>query len=150
MKKLVMAVLTVAFVGVGTWAFAGSGMHHGPGMGKECAAMQNLSAEDMEKVNAERNAFRNALEPIRTQIREKHMELRTEMSKSPADDEKISALENEISVLHSQMDEKRVQFQENLKKISPELADCPMGGSGFMRGHHGQYQNTPSDKDASL
>lgn len=161
MKKLVTIVLAVAVMGLGTHAFAGmgrggwhhgSGMGMGQGMGNRCPAMQNLSAEDMEKVNAERTAFWNALEPIRTQIREKHFALRTEMSKTPADSEKISALEKEITELRSQMDEKRVQFQANLKKISPELADCPMGGAGFMKGRgwrHGQNPNTPSGTGVS-
>jgi uncharacterized protein YlxW (UPF0749 family) len=107
----------------------------------------------MEKVTAERDSFFESLDPLRSQIRQKHFELRTEMSWSPADDEKISALENEISDLRSQMDEKRTQFQENLKKISPELADCPMGGPGLMRGHgwhHGQHLDSPSDKGSSI
>lgn len=134
--RMIALVVMVALMGFGTYAFAGKGMKSAAGQGGGCAAMQNLSAEDQAKVKAEMDAFFKDTETLRTQIQQKALELKTEMQKTEVDAQKAAAIQTEISALHAQMDQKRLQHHINLSKINPALGSCFKGFMGGP-GHHG-------------
>ncbi len=138
-----MIVITVmaVLIGFGTYSFAGMGMKGNggqvPPMGKGgCAAIKNLSAEDQAKVTAERDAFLKDTQALRDQIQQKHLDLKAEMTKTDTDAQKAAAIQKEMTDIMAQMAQKKLQHQLNLKKISPTLADCFMGGD-FMGGGMG-------------
>jgi Spy/CpxP family protein refolding chaperone len=129
-NKMLTVMVMFALVGFSTFAFAGKGM--GPGKGGGCAALKNLSAEDQAKVKAEQDAFLKDTQTLRDQIKQKHDDLKAEMVKTDTDEQKAFAIQKEITDLMTQMAQKRLQHQLNLKKINPALGSCGefMGGRG--------------------
>ena len=101
----------------------------------------NLTPEELEKVEAERRAFRESTKDLKRDIYQKSLELQAEMAKKAPDKKKTTGIQKQISDLKAQMDAKRLEHRFNLKAINPDLGS---GMAGFHhrgmdgKGHHGK------------
>jgi len=96
----------------------GPGPWMGPG---KWAPGLNLTAEQVQKMNAlQESHFKETL-PLRNEIMAKELELRTLWSQANPDQEKILAKQREINQLRAQMQEKSIQHRLEMRKIlTPE------------------------------
>ena len=147
-RTLIAGLVAAAVVTLGVNAFAGRGMgaggddrgyHHY--RGGDCPYMdENLTTDQREQLDAERQAFLEATKDTRQDLYAKRLELRAEMAKSDADLKKASALQQEISDLQGNLDQKRLNHIMAMRKINPDAGrwfagDCPrMGDRGMGRG----------------
>ena len=153
MKKSTMTLMTVvavlAILGISAHAFAGWGKGRGsgncPGYSGRGAGMyqsgqgyypDNLSDEQIKAIEAERQAFRNATEELRSDLYSKNLALRSELAKSDPDIAKAKQLQKEISGLQAQLDEERIDHMIKMRKISPEIGQGY--GRGYGKGMRGQ------------
>jgi hypothetical protein len=108
----------------------GPGWHHGgygaPGGG----AFDNLSEEDIKKLDEERQAFFEATKDLRREVYQKGLELASEMAKQNPDAARAAAIQKEISDTKAQLARKRLDHIFRVRKINPDL------GMGFMGGGH--------------
>jgi zinc resistance-associated protein len=93
---------------------------------------RNLSEEDAAKLEQERKQFFEQTRPLREQMDEKAQALRQEMNQENPDKAKLSQLQQELSELRGQFDQKRIEHRLEVRKILPEGAAGP--GSGHGRG----------------
>ena len=131
------------------WGHRGYGPHHrgmmgyqgdygspsgdyGPGRGGYPA--YNLSRDQIEKMEAQRQSFFEETEPLRQGIYEKEMALRSELAKQSPDTETARELQGEISDLQGQFDQKRLEHQMEMRKIAP---DADRGYAGRGKGPRG-------------
>jgi len=138
--KVSMVIAAVLFLaGIGTAAFADWGMgygrhpmgygsgpgghHRGFGYGDN---RQDMSAEEVKKVEEEREAFLNATQDLRRNMRQKSLELESELAKAEPDGAKASSIQKEISDLRAQFDQKRIENRFKMEKRFPV--------GGFYRG----------------
>jgi Spy/CpxP family protein refolding chaperone len=99
----------------------------------------DLTPEQREQMETERQAFFDATKIERQDLYAKQLELRAEMAKSQPDINKASALQKEVSELQASLDQKRLGHIMAMRKINPDA------GRGFMMkgrgmGHHGMGQ----------
>jgi len=92
---------------------------------------ENLSAEEIEKLNQAREKFVEDTRDLRLNIRQKHLALQAEFAKKTPDAKTALALQKEISALKGQMAEKRLTHRLEMKKINPYLS---FGGRGKGKG----------------
>ena len=109
---------------------------------------QNLSPEEIEKLNQAREKFFEATRDLKLEMRQKQLELRAELAKKEPDTKRAFGLQKEISQLKSQFDQKRLEHRLEVKKINPYLGmqnRGPRGGEGFkgMRGGFGGQGQGP-------
>ena len=138
----VMALLMIGFsepVSAGRGAAAGQ-----PGWRPWCAG--NLSDEDQEVLNKERQAFFDETQDLRQNMYQKRLELQSELAKKNPDAQKAAALQKDISKLTEEFDQKRLDFILKMKKNNPnmgriggwggkdeDVADCPNYGHHLGR-----------------
>jgi Spy/CpxP family protein refolding chaperone len=91
--------------------------------------MERLSDEQRAKVEAEREAFFEATRDLRQQLRQKNLAMRAELAKQSPEADKVRALQGEMSDLHGQLAQKRIDHLLNMKAIDPELGNG-FGGRG--------------------
>ena len=153
-KKLrngLAALITITIVAVGANAMAGKGMGYdrdGQGRGG-CGQYQgkggcgygpngaSLTAEQREQMDAERQAFFEATKQARQDLHAKRLALRAEMAKSDTDMDAAKALQKEISGIEADLDLKRLDHIQAMRKIDPD-AGRGFFGEGCGRGHRGQ------------
>ncbi|MCF8051809.1 MAG: periplasmic heavy metal sensor [Desulfobacterales bacterium] len=134
-----LAVASYAFAGWGRdWGHMGYGPHHremmgdyggygpgpgeyGPRYGQGRGFGSNLSQEQIEKMETQREAFFKETEPIRQRLYEKEMALRNELAKENSDADAAKALQKEISELRSDFDQKRLEHRMEMRAIAPEI-----------------------------
>lgn len=153
MRTAIASLVVVAVIAVGANAFAGKGMgcqdgergyggegnHHRKG---GCAYGQmnaDLTPEQREQMEAERQAFFGATKNERQDLYAKKLALKAEIAKSEPDLAKASALQKEVSELRGNLDQKRLSHIMAMRKINPDA------GRGFMMegrgmGRHGKGQ----------
>jgi len=162
MKRIaskILVVLTVFTVmGFGVYAFADGGMgydrHHG-GEGHHGSEWNNggygcpgygymkgdLSDEDIQKMDKQREEFFKSTEEMRQEIYQKTLALESEFAKKNPDAKNAANLQKEISDLRAQIDQKRIAHLIEMKKINPGLGAGFMGpgmmGDGYGRGYKG-------------
>jgi Spy/CpxP family protein refolding chaperone len=144
-RKTLMFLTIVGIVGLGAYAFADWGMangtygwgHHGPGMhhqewgGPEYGCRTNdLSDEEIDALEKERESFREATEDLRQDVYAKRLELRGELAKKDPDAKKAAELQGEISKLQAEFDQKRIDHLIKVRKISPKTGKRFMGRGG--------------------
>jgi len=152
-KKLrngLAALITVSIVAVGASAMAGKGMGYardgqgcggygqqqgkgGCGNGQRWA---DLTPEQREKMDAERQAFFEATKQNRQDLHAKRLALRAEMAKSNPDTKAAQGLQKEISGIESDLAQKRLAHVMEMRKIDPD-AGRGFLGERFGRGHRG-------------
>ena len=148
-SKAVIVVATIGIVGFAATSFAGWGRGGGgycQGQGSGWAQrgsgpagyQNNLSDENLDKLNKERQAFFEDTRQLRENLYQKELELRSEMAKKDPDAEKAVAIQKEISDLRSQLDQKRVEHRIKMKKENPEFFAGRGSGRGYGYGPRGK------------
>jgi zinc resistance-associated protein len=98
---------------------------------RKYGARGNLSEEDAARLDKSREKFYNDTRDLREQIDEKEMALSREMDKANPDQNKIFALQKEISSLRSDFDQKAIAHQMEVRRLLPDN----YRGSGYGHGH---------------
>ena len=95
----------------------------------------DLSEEDMTKLDQARESFYNDTRELRDQIREKRLNISRALDQKDPDAGKVTELQNELSSLESQFDQKRIEYQLNVRKLLPEenfsTGNGPRGRGGY-------------------
>jgi len=136
-SKTVIVVAIIGIVGLAATSFAGWGRGGGgycQGQGSGPAGYQgNLSNEDLDKLNKQRQAFFEGTRELRENLYQKELELRSELAKKDPDAKRAAGLQGEISDLSSQMDQKRVDHRIKMQKENPDF--FAGRGYGMRRGY---------------
>ena len=139
-----MIFTILAVFGFTAIAFAGwgGGYDHMMGPGMRGSGWQggngyhgNLSADEMAQVNQQRAKFFKETEGIRQQLYEKELALQGELAKNNPDTTKASRLQNEISKLQGDLDQKRLEFDIQARKSAPNYNRSYRRGHGPMMGY---------------
>ena len=142
LKIVLMATFFIIGMSVGASADMGRGsvyrgqMHQGPGWhhggygAPGWGAFDNLSEEDIKKLDEERQAFFEATKDLRREVYQKGLELASEMAKQNPDAARAAAIQKEISHTQAQLAQKRLEHIFRVRKINPDL------GMGFSGGRH--------------
>ncbi|MBN1848910.1 MAG: periplasmic heavy metal sensor [Deltaproteobacteria bacterium] len=139
MKKLLITA-TVALL---VCAVAYPALARGPAMGQgnnpayggpytNYAPQPNLTDEQRTQLDQLHKKFYDETVQIRNELGSKSLELNNLLRSSNPDATKVKALQKEISDLRAKLDEKRVDFDLEARKIVPEGYDF---GMGYGRGH---------------
>lgn len=124
--NLFIAGMIVLVMGFGLNAFASQKKGQGSqAMGTENCPYgygANLSQEQITQLKAERAAFLTSTQDVRQQLKEKHLALKSELVKKNPDNAKASAIQQELTALRSQFDQKRLDHIIAMKKINPDAA----------------------------
>lgn len=151
-RKTLMVLTIVGIVGFGAYAFADWGMGHGPyGWGHHEQGMHNqgwggsgygnrmsdLSDEEIDALEKERESFVTATEDLRQDVYAKRLELRSELAKKDPDTKKAAELQGEISKLQAEFDQKRIDHLIKVRKINPKAGRRFMGRGGRGYGPSG-------------
>jgi Spy/CpxP family protein refolding chaperone len=153
-------VAVVAIVGFSSLAFAGWGRGYGGGYGCGRGAgpdgpgnsdsgpgacwRSGLSDEEVQKLEQNRKAFREATDSLRRQLYAKSLELESELVKEKPDAQQAAALQKEVSTLEGELAQKRIEHQLKMKEINPNAGrgwsgayrgkgNCPRYGGGYDR-----------------
>jgi zinc resistance-associated protein len=146
MKKLAVIIGIVFLVG----AVAYPVLAHGPGWGKGghsygrwgggpgyCYQGQgnfgNLTDEQRAKLDKLNQDFYNETNTLRNEIWTKKRELNTLLSQEQIDEEKVRALNKDLTALKAEMADKRLQHRLDAQKIAPGAGFGPGWG---RKGHH--------------
>ena len=105
--------------------------------------MGNMSAEDMQRMQQERDAFLMETEGLRQDLYNKDLELRNELGKQDPNDRKVANLQKEISQLETQFYRKRDEHMVKMQKINPNAGRGYMRGGGMMGSGGGQGMTGP-------
>jgi len=145
LKIVLMATFFIIGMSVGASADMGRGsvyrgqMHQGPGWhhggygAPGWGAFDNLSEEDIKKLDEERQAFFEATKDLRREVYQKGLELASEMAKQNPDAARAAAIQKEISHTQAQLAQKRLEHIFRVRKINPDL------GMGFSGGRHMEH-----------
>ncbi|MGQ9920502.1 MAG: Spy/CpxP family protein refolding chaperone [Desulfobacca sp.] len=115
----VVLLTLVLILGLAATAWAGP---MGKGMGGGWAA--NLTPEQSAKIFELKQKFMNDAAPLRQQMLQKRTELAALWQAPTPDQAKIAAKQKELNVLRDQMQQKRLDFQMQVRQIAP---NAPMG-----------------------
>ncbi len=142
--QTILILSAITLTGIGTSVLAGwGGMgyddhgprhhgwgHHGPGWygggGWGSGYMGNLSEDEFKALQKQRNAFFEATADLRQNIFQKRLELRSELAKKDPDANKAAKIQEEISKLEAEFDQKRMDHILKMRKINPNV------GRGFI------------------
>ena len=143
LKIILIAAIAILFSGIYASADWGRGYGHHRGMhqdqrwhhkgvgGPECGAFDNLSEDEIKKLDAERMTFFESTKDLRRKIYQKRLELASELAKENPDAAVAAALQTELSDFKAQMAQKRLEHILRVQKINPDLGRG-FGGSGPM------------------
>ena len=153
LNKIFVVLAVFSIVGLGGFAFAGHekdfGPHnrgrghygpewyHGeygyPGYGY---MMGNLSDKEIKKLDDQREAFFKSTEDLRQKLYQKRLALESEFAKKNPDAKNAVNLQKEISDLKAKIDQKRIEYLLDIKKINPEFGPRWLGRGrmGYRRG----------------
>jgi len=116
----------------------GRGWHHGGSGGPGCNAFDDLSADEIKKLDEERTTFFEATKVVRQKIYQKWLELASEIAKENPDAAIAAALQKEVSDFKAQLDQKHLEHILRVRKINPDLGRGFWGGGpmgpGMMHG----------------
>ncbi len=136
-KTAIITIASVSLIGMSASAFAHGGMGPGRyGKGYGPGNCSQLSQEEYEQVQKQRNAFFKETEGLRNEIFEKERALQNELAKETPDAAKASELQKELSGLQAQFDQKRINQMVEMRKLTPNAGSGYwMGGPRMGRGH---------------
>jgi hypothetical protein len=133
LPRIFLVIILITFLGLvghalayrGGWGESGG---RGPGYyhnwyGNPGA---DISEKDLDKLNAEREAFFKETKELRQNIHSKELELGNELAKNELDAEKAANLQRELSELYAQFDQKRLEHRIKIRDIIP-YAEREMG-----------------------
>ncbi len=144
MNNFSKAVIVLAIIGVvgyaatsfAGWGRGGSGNCGGQGSGwaqrgsGPAGYQDNLSDEDLDKLNKERQAFFEDTRELRENLYQKDLDLRSELAKKDPDTKLAVGLQKEISELEGQLGQKRVEHRITMQKENPDF----FAGRGYGQG----------------
>ena len=109
---------------------------NGPEYGRDYG---NLTSDQRSKLDALDRKFYDETSDLRNQIWAKSRELDSVLDSSNPDLEKAKSLQKDISELKAKMDEKRLSYELETRKIIPEdrLGSAYGGGYGHHMGPYG-------------
>jgi zinc resistance-associated protein len=150
-KAVITGVAIIAVLGMVGFAFAhdeyGYGRHHkgyGKHMGMEYGDSNryaSLNDEQIEALDASREAFLNDTKDLRANIYQKRLEIRSELAKQDPDTAKLKAVQKELSELEATFDQKRLEHQIEMNKIAPDARRAyGRGYGGRMMGDGSGYR----------
>jgi len=96
---------------------------------------RNLTEEQRTQLEQLDRKFYDETANLRNEIWTKSAELNTLLDSSNPDSEKVRALQKELSNLQAKLDEKRLNYELEARKIRPE----PRFGRGYGRGNYGHH-----------
>lgn len=135
----ILAVAAVAAMGTNASAGRGYGGGGGPCWGGQGGmGMAGLSDEDRQKLDAQRAAFFQATQGLRQDIYRKDLELRSELAKETPDATAAAGLQQELSGLEAQLEQKRLEHMLEMRKINPNAGRGWMMGGGRGPGAGGK------------
>jgi uncharacterized membrane protein len=88
-----------------------------------------LSAEGLNDMDKERQAFFSETQDLRQDIRQKRLELQSELAKKNPDAQKAVGLHKDISKLAAEFAQKRLAFFLKMKKINPNFGRIGVWGN---------------------
>ncbi len=134
LKTALTVVGLVAALAMATNVFAGRGPG-GDGRGRDCPGYgpgMGLSDEEAAGFQGEREAFFAATADLRRSIRQKDLELQSELAKDQVDGAKAIGIQKALSALESQLDEKRLEHRIKMHSAYPDWQGGPgRGGRGM-------------------
>lgn len=120
---------------MGGWGNYDRGWHHGGWNNHGYGPMTgNMSDDELAQINRERSEFFKATENLRQDLYAKQLELRSEFTKENPDPKKASSLQNDISKLQAQLDQKRIYHMIKMKTINPNFKKDFIGRNGMDYG----------------
>jgi len=124
-------------MGPGTMGYGNyGGPMTGNGPGANRNFNNNLSDQQIAKLETARKAFFNDTRDLRNQIQDKEYSLRSELDKQTRDTAKVTQLRKELSKLQGEYNQKNIEFQLKLRKILPDNGN----GTGFGPGYGDGYR----------
>ncbi|MGD9211455.1 MAG: periplasmic heavy metal sensor [Desulfobacteraceae bacterium] len=141
LNKAVFGIVFLAIMGISTFAYAGwgRGPGHHRGYGPEnCPGFDvQLTDKEREQVDSVREKFFTETKDLRDQLFDKRRALNDELFKETPNEKNAKKLQIEISDLQTQLDQKRLAHQLELKKINPKLGRWygQMMGGGVRGGY---------------
>ena len=143
-NTLTVIGIVLAIALVGGWAFAhGPGGKRGHGETGCCGgSYSNLSPEQKEKLQAQKQKFYEDTAELRRELSQKRRELRDLWRDPNADTEKIRAKQKELFELQRRLQERALEHKLAIRELLPEegIGQGPWG-SGYGMGygpHHGR------------
>lgn len=88
-----------------------------------------ITREQAEKLETLRDSFYRGTRNLRDEIYDRQWDLRRELSKETPDRGRLHTLQQEISKLTAELDQKGLEYRLQAKKIAPEAGDNFAGGS---------------------
>jgi zinc resistance-associated protein len=165
LTQIIIGVAVLALISFGGFAFAhggmsgwnggamhggygmmndGYGMMHGYGMMNHGGCndhMGQLAPDQQQQLEKSRQAFNEKTKDLRAELYDKQGALENELAKTDPNIQKASSLQKDISELRSQIDQKQIEFNIELRKSNPEIGNRFRAG-GHMMGngsHDGGY-----------
>ena len=132
--KMVVIGVAVMMMGMSANAIAGMGRGGMGGGGMWGINSSNLTDAQISQLESEQKAFMESTQDLRQQLREKTMSLRFEQSKKAPDTAKIASLQNDVTALRSQLDQKRQAHLSAMKQIDPNFTEGRGRGAGMGMG----------------
>jgi zinc resistance-associated protein len=127
-----------------------SAFAHGPGWGwghgqhmmdswNRGGAYGNLTDEQRNELSRLDRKYFNETADLRNKLWTKESELQTILNSPNPDIDKAKAVQKEISDLRAKLDEKRIEYETDVRKVAPDTAygyyGHHMGGYGPMMGY---------------
>jgi len=134
LTKTVVIGVAVMMMGMSANAIAGMGRGGMGGGGMWGINSSNLTDAQISQLESEQKAFMDSTQDLRQQLREKTMSLRFEQSKKAPDTAKITSLQNDVTALRSQLDQKRQAHLSAMKQIDPNFTEGRGLGAGMGMG----------------
>ena len=143
LRNVIIAIASIAIIGIGINAFAHGGMGWGGGGGHHRGGMHyqgaynngnsdQMSPEAYKQFEQNKEAFFNETRDIRTSLFEKERDLQNELAKDEPDMAQASRIQKEISDLQSQFDQKRIEHMVEMRKLNPNAGRGYRSGSSMM------------------
>ena len=115
----------------GGYGMGGYGHHMGWWEGRENL---DLTQEQAKRLEAARESFYRETRDLQNQIYDRSAQLRQEFSRENPDRSRIRELQNEISNLKGELDQKRLDYQLETKNTLPERGRGFAGGGRYGPG----------------
>ena len=115
--QVLLVGLMVIFAGTAMAGPWGRGMGQGTGMGPYPYDAANLTADQAAQMQTLRESFLKEISPLQSEMFAKKSEMRTLWTASNPDEVKISTLQKDLLELQGKMQEKRLQFNLESRKI---------------------------------
>lgn len=143
MKKLALSLGILVLVGVMAvpvfaWGPRGAWMGRGPGYCWNDEGSASLTPEQRSALNSLQEKFYNETSALRNELWTKRGELWRLLDDPNSEPEKVKAVQKEVSQLRAKLQEQRVEYQLQARKIAPNVEIGPGYGRGYGygRGHH--------------